>query len=165
MCVTILCVWSPPVCRQVSAPFRRTSGLNKDNIVMHTAALSNKIAVCITTLSVWSLDILRCGTENCLRTGGLQRHKIVTRMRPCPSCNVAIHRHQSCLARPLSHRDLITSEPGGSRTMSNSKPQAPGLQSGDIVRPHVRHDFVPLEPAGLQTSFRSIPQNLWTPQR
>ena len=31
--------------------------------------------------------------------------------------------------------------------------------------PHVRHDFVPLEPAGLQTSFRSIPQNLWTPQR
>jgi hypothetical protein len=83
MCVTILCLWSPPVCKPIAAPYRRTSGLHKDNIVMLTAALSNKIAVCITTLSLWSLDILRCGTENCLRTDQTAR-RVGSKAGPWP---------------------------------------------------------------------------------
>ena len=60
----------------------------------------------------------------------------------------------------LSHRS-----PAGRGQSPIPNHRATGLQSGDIVRPHVRHDFVRLESAGLQTSFRSIPQNLRTEQR
>jgi hypothetical protein len=100
----------------VSVPHLRTSGLHSDRIVLQTAALSNKTTVCIAVLSFSSSVVLRCGPESCPGTGGLQRHKTVTHMRPCQSYNAVMHGHRSCSARPRSHRDLITLEPGESRT-------------------------------------------------
>ena len=132
---------------------------------LQQAILFDKPAVCITILSLWNPEVLRCGKESCLRTGGLQRDKIVMHMRPGQSDNVVMHRHRSCLARPHSHLDFITLEPGGSRTNLRTG----GLQRAknmmrtrpcqrDNVVMHSHHETITLEPGGSRANSHSKPQ-------
>ena len=74
------------------------------------------------------------------------------RMRPCQSDNVVMHRHRSCLARPHSHHDFITLEPGLSRT---------NLRTGGFQR-----DKIVMHARGNSTAFpplRKLPRSTLQP--
>ena len=74
------------------------------------------------------------------------------RMRPCQSDNVVMHRHRSCLARPHSHHDFITLEPGLSRT---------NLRTGGLQR-----DKIVMHARGNSTAFpplRKLPRSTLQP--
>ncbi len=92
----------------------------------------------------------------CLRTGGLQRHKIVTRMRPCPSCNVANsnpdcpnHSRLRCTSSPEPFAAPVRSPgvcPNHSRLRCNSRPNLSRLWCGPRDLPEPFAALVQLRP-------------------